>query len=58
MNATDTEVVQALVSILASLARIDTEHRFEVFNEVNCFRREFADEIREMLLKELEETQR
>jgi aminoglycoside phosphotransferase (APT) family kinase protein len=51
---TETEKVEALASILASLARIDAEHRFAVFNEVNSFRREVADEIREMILGLLE----
>jgi aminoglycoside phosphotransferase (APT) family kinase protein len=50
---TETEKVEALTQILASLASID-EHRFAVFNEVNSFRREVADEIREMILGLLE----
>ena len=57
MNTADNNVVQALVEILASLASIDDEHRFEVFNEVNAFNRAVSDEIRELILKKIEETQ-
>lgn len=51
---TETEKVEALTQILASLAKIDEEHRFAVFNEVNSFRRDVADEIREMIFRILE----